>query len=103
MIELEAQQLTTWKEKTEGLLAFAKPEAVIFETRFGIHTFFMKFPIDVMILDREGRVVKLKRNLRPFKIFFWNPYNSIVVELPAGTIRDKKIKRGDTVKVVNAN
>jgi uncharacterized membrane protein (UPF0127 family) len=103
MIEIKVRKLTTWKEKTEGLLAFAKPEPVIFETRFGIHTFFMKYPIDVLILDREGRVVKLKTYLKPFRIYFWNPYYNKILELPKGTIREKKIKLGDTLRVVSAN
>ena len=34
-----------------------------------IHTFFMSFAIDATFLDREGRVVKVVRNIRP-----WCPF-----------------------------
>ena len=32
-----------------------------------IHTFFMRFPIDVVFLDREQRVVRVVPNLRPWR------------------------------------
>ena len=33
-----------------------------------VHTFFMKFPIDVVFVDRQGFAVKIVRNLRPWRI-----------------------------------
>ena len=32
-----------------------------------IHTFFMRFPIDVFWLDKDFRVVDLERNVRPWR------------------------------------
>jgi uncharacterized membrane protein (UPF0127 family) len=32
-----------------------------------VHTFFMRFPMDVVFLDREGKVVKVVRNLKPWR------------------------------------
>lgn len=63
-----------------------KAETVYLETRWGIHTFFMKFPIDVMVLDNKNKVVKIKRELKPWRLFLWNPKYYKVVELPAGKI-----------------
>lgn len=57
-----------------------KAETVYLETRWGIHTFFMKFPIDVIVLDDNNQVVKVKKNLRPWRVFFWNPRYYKVVE-----------------------
>jgi len=44
-----------------------------------IHTFFMRFPIDATFLDREGRVVKVVRNIRPWKPFVWGGWKAAKV------------------------
>lgn len=81
--------LFSWK----GLL-FGKPKPILFHTRFGIHTFGMKYPIDVVILDKSLVVRKIKQNLLPNRFFFWNPLLDTVIELPQGTIKKKKIQIG---------
>ena len=50
----------------------------------GVHTFGMKFPIDVVVLDRNNIVKKIKKDMRPGKFFFWNPKYKKVLELPVG-------------------
>jgi len=52
----------------------------------GIHTFFMKFPIDVVFLDKENRIVALVRHLSPNNLTTVYRKASAVLELPAGTI-----------------
>ena len=85
------------KEKVIGLIGKDKPQALMIRTRFGIHTFGLKFPIDVLILDKKNRVVFLKKNLMPWRIFLWNPMYDKVLELPYGTIAKKKIKINDEI------
>ena len=97
MISLKAKYLSTLKDKTLGLIGKKNPEPVFLKTRFGIHTFGLKFPIDVLILDKENKVVKLKENLKPNSFFFWNPKYNNVLELPKGTIINSKIKIGSTI------
>ncbi|HVF69711.1 MAG TPA: DUF192 domain-containing protein [Xanthomonadales bacterium] len=86
-------------EKIRGLTGVKKPFAVFFRTRFGIHTFGMKFPIDVLILDQKNRVVKLAVSVKPNRIFLWNPIFNTVIELPAGEVKKHKIKRGQFIKL----
>ena len=97
---LRVKYLRTYKEMSVGLLGATRAYPVTFKTRFGIHTFFMKFPIDILILDNEGRVVSSRENLKPFRIFLWNPQNSRVVELPAGTIEKLGIKKLEVINLV---
>jgi len=52
----------------------------------GIHTFFMKFPIDAVFLDRDNRVVALYRSLLPNRITRVYPAAASVLELPGGTL-----------------
>ncbi|MDO8740551.1 MAG: DUF192 domain-containing protein [Candidatus Woesearchaeota archaeon] len=61
------------------------------EKRISLHMFFVFYPIDVLFLNRDKRVVERKKNFRPFAI-----YNSVkrakyAVELPCGIIGKTKI------------
>lgn len=89
----------TWKKKTVGLIGSKTAYPLLLKTRFGIHTFGVLFPIDVLVLSKDGNVVALKEKLVPYRVFFWNPHHSIVIELPNGYIKEKKIKIGDAVKL----
>jgi len=84
----------TSKQKIMGLLRTTKPYPLYLQTRFGIHTFGMKYPIDVIILDDKYIVRNMKQNLKPWKIFLWHPKWQHVLELPEGEIKRKQIYRG---------
>lgn len=59
-----------------------------------VHTFFMKFAIDVVYLDRKLRVKKTVSALVPWRFSGHLPAHS-VLELPAGTIRETGTCTGD--------
>ena len=44
-----------------------------------IHTFFMRFAIDATFLDRHGEVVKVVRNIRPWRPFVWGGWRATQV------------------------
>lgn len=69
-----------------------------FEPGGSIHTFFMRFTIDVVFLDREGHVAKLVPDLRPWR-FTASRGASSVVELPAETIARHDVRVGDPLAV----
>lgn len=100
MIKIKAKKLSSWKEKSEGLLSAKRATPIFFKTRFGIHTFFMKFPIDIVILGESGRVIACKEKLTPNKLYLWNPIYNVVLELPQGDIKRLKIKKGSLIKLV---
>jgi uncharacterized membrane protein (UPF0127 family) len=95
-----SEKLTFLKHagKVKGLLGKTKPETIVFETRFGIHTFFLKFPIDLLVLNNK-RCVVLARSVKPNRMIIWNPLYKIVIELPAGTIRKSATNLGDLIKL----
>ncbi len=95
MTTISIKEAKNIKEKIIGLIGRNKPEAIMLRTRFGIHTFGLKFPIDIVILDKNNRVVKLKKSLKPNRIFLWNPFYDRILELPEGTIEKKEIKAYD--------
>lgn len=84
-------------EKMLGLIGKKTPYPLLLKTRFGIHTFGLMFPIDVIILNEKGKVVKTKQNLLPNRVFFWKAKYNIVLELPAKTIEKKNIRLGETI------
>lgn len=80
-----------------GLIGAKTPYGLFLKTRFGIHTFGVKFPIDVVILDSKQYAVRIKESLPPNHIFFWPPKWQNVLELPAGTIASYHIRIGQRV------
>jgi uncharacterized membrane protein (UPF0127 family) len=66
-----------------------------------VHTFWMRFPIDLVYLDRKQRIRKLVSDVRPWRLSgcFWA---HSVLELPAGTIRNTLTQRGDTLEFSTA-
>jgi len=85
-------------DQSLGLLKYKKPHAMLLKTHFGIHTFGMKYAIDVLILDSQNKVITVKKNLQPNNIFLWNPKYETVLELPAGTLSKTKTEKGNIIK-----
>jgi len=63
-----------------------------------VHTFFMKFAIDLVYLDRRRRVRKVRHAVPPWRISGCLFAHS-VLELPAGTARDSGTQAGDELTV----
>ncbi len=97
--QIKARQLTGFWELTRGLIGYQKPLPMYFKTRWGIHTFGVRFPLDILILDKNQRVVRMEKGLNPCRIYVWPPVNDGVLELPAGTIEKKRIKTGDIINI----
>ncbi len=95
-----ANTAETYAEKAKGLIGARESRALFFETRWGIHTFGMKFPIDVVVFDEQNVVRALKENLKSNSYFFWNPRYKNVLELSAGTIKKTLTVISDTIKIL---
>jgi hypothetical protein len=63
-----------------------------------VHTFFMRFPIDLVYLDRENRIRKVRERVGPWRLSACLSAHS-VLELPAGAIRATETQRGDTLEL----
>ncbi|MFP5234257.1 MAG: DUF192 domain-containing protein [Acidobacteriota bacterium] len=59
-----------------------------------VHTFAMRFPIDLVYLDRRRRVLKVRHSVPPARISACLRAHS-VLELPAGTLRQAHVDAGD--------
>jgi uncharacterized protein len=68
----------------------------------GIHTFFMRFPIDVVFLDRRQRVVRVYPSLRRWRLVPLVLGAHSVVELAAGTLLPLALSKGDQLAIESA-
>ncbi len=100
IVSKKARLAKSIPDKYLGMILAKNSQGLIFSTRFGIHTFFMKASIDVLVLDYEKKVVKIREDLKPNRIFLWNPKFDCIVELPTGLISKSKTKEGDKLTIL---
>jgi uncharacterized membrane protein (UPF0127 family) len=65
----------------------------------GVHTFGMAFTIDVVGLDRNLKVIRLWRCLRPFRLTSVSMKLNSVIELPSGVITQSQMQLGDQLQI----
>ena len=63
-----------------------------------VHTFFMRFAIDLIYLDKQRKIRKLRRAVPPWRISACFAAHS-VLELPAGTIAETGVAVGDQLSI----
>jgi uncharacterized membrane protein (UPF0127 family) len=75
-------------------------DGLLIQPCMGIHTFGMRFAIDVIFFDRTKRIIALLKDLPPNRLtrFYFRAVG--VLELPAGTLRKTSAKVGDEVGFV---
>jgi hypothetical protein len=78
-----------------GRRSLAEDEGLLLTPCTSIHTFFMRFPIDILYLDREHVVVKAVRAVRPFRFSACLRGAHSILELPAGAIDASGTQVGD--------
>lgn len=79
-----------------GRASLAGDEGMLFPHTGSIHMFFMRFPVDAVFCDRDMRVVKVVRGLRPWRTAAARGAK-VVVELSAGAAADVDV--GDRLVV----
>ncbi len=62
-----------------------------------VHTFFMRFAIDLVYLDRKNRIKKIACGVPPWRLSACLSAHS-VLELPSGTVEISKSCRGDFIE-----
>ena len=87
--------------KIKGLMFTRKPKSLIFdfcsEKRIGLHMWFVFYPIDVLFLDKNGKVVELKTGFMPFSAYTSKKKARYAIELPEGSIRKSRTAIGDRI------
>jgi len=96
---IQVYVLTSFFHRLLGLIDKSHQPPVLLYTHFGIHTFFMTYLIDVLLLTQAGEVVDMRQSLKPFSFFFYLPLYSTVIELESGFIKKNNIKIGDIINL----
>jgi uncharacterized membrane protein (UPF0127 family) len=90
---------THW-QRMRGLMlraALAPGEALWIVPSRGVHTCWMRFPIDVVALDEAGRVVDLVPAMAPWRLRMPRPATAGVLELEAGSLASTGTQLGDRI------
>jgi uncharacterized membrane protein (UPF0127 family) len=82
--------------RARGLLGrsgLQRGEGMLIDRAGSVHMFFMRFPIDVVFLDRDRRVVGVRPGLRPWRVA--GARRAVAaLELPAGAAAEAGIEEG---------
>jgi uncharacterized membrane protein (UPF0127 family) len=90
---------TTRRRGLLGRDGLAPGHAMLIAPSSSIHTWFMRFPIDVIFVKRDGLVVKTRANIPAWRMAFgWGAF--AVVELPVGAIAQSGVKPGDRLDLI---
>ena len=65
----------------------------------GVHTLAMRFPIDVVYLNRAGTVVHVEHNLQPWRFSPVRMQAASVLELPSHTVARTGTAVGDSIEI----
>ena len=65
-----------------------------------VHSMGMRFAIDVIFLDKDGKVLKIKENMRPLRFCFAPKNTFSVLELASGNAKRTGIHLEQTLKFV---
>lgn len=84
-----------------GRRKFENGSAMIFPGCKQVHTFFMQFPIDILFINKDRKVIKIIENLDPGKITGYVKDSSDIIELPSHTVFDCRIVIGDELVYEN--
>lgn len=102
MIADAVELAETFFERLVGLLGrrtFRPGEALVIRPCNNVHCFFMRFPIDVVFCDRDGRILRIVAELKPWRISPFVRRSSFVVELPPGQAAALQLRPGDLLLV----
>ena len=82
-----------------GRTGLAPDHALLIAPCSSIHTWFMRFPIDVIFMARDGRVLKIRRAIPAWRMSAsWGAY--AVVEMASGAIARTGVTTADRLELV---
>jgi hypothetical protein len=80
---------------------FVKGEGLLLDRCYGVHTFGMRFPIDVLFLDKDLRVIRAVKALPPYRTSIVKKA-VYVLELPVGALEASRTEENDQIQIRTA-
>ena len=93
----------TSARRAKGLLGrdhLAAGEGLLFKHCSSLHTFFMRFAIDIAYIARDGRVLKIAHSVPPFRICVAPLRAHYALELPSGSLASSNTRVKDMLRFV---
>jgi uncharacterized membrane protein (UPF0127 family) len=85
---------TTRNRGLLGRASLSRDSALILAPCSSVHTFFMKFAIDIAFVDRNGLIVRARQSVRPWRV--QASFRAFaVVEIAAGELARSDTRSGD--------
>jgi hypothetical protein len=78
-----------------GRRALPNDAGLLLKPTSSIHTAFMRFPIDIVFLDRSLQVVKVVPEMKPFRVSVASGGAHSALELNAGAAAEARVEPGD--------
>ncbi len=102
VIAEQVEEALSFKSRLLGLMfrpSMPQGRALWLEPCPQIHMFFMRFAIDVIFVDKNGLIIGVLENFKPWRIspIFWGARGAL--ELPAGTLKGQ-VQKGQRVEFV---
>ncbi len=104
LLASRAERARSYWARLRGLMfrsSLPEDGGMVIEPNNSVHTFWMRFPIDVIFVDRQDRVVGLVTAMPPNRPYAGARKARRTIELPAGTITRTNTQMGDTLRFEN--
>lgn len=91
-----------WK-RFRGLMfrrELPKEKGLLLRPSNSIHTFFMRFPIDVIFINKNNQVIKITEDMKPNRITKIVLHSAYIIESNANVL-SRRLKVGDQLKFVD--
>jgi uncharacterized membrane protein (UPF0127 family) len=89
------------KSRRKGLLgrdSLADNHALVLAPCGSVHTFGMRFPIDVLFVSADGNVIKIVERMGAWRMA-GSLQACITVELPIGSVQRHQVVQGDRLSI----
>ena len=81
-------EATSFRTRLRGLSRRERADAgpgLLIPRCASVHTFGMRFPLDLFFLDREGRVISVRRGVPPRRVAWqWGAHSVLEIPSPQG-------------------
>ncbi len=102
VVSAQVAEARSFFERLKGLMfdeGMSEFDGLLIIPCNSIHTFFMRFNIDVIFLDKNFKVVKIIKNLAPWRMtrFYFSAFQ--VLEMKGGSLASD-VEEGDSFEVI---
>ncbi|HLD86692.1 MAG TPA: DUF192 domain-containing protein [Candidatus Nanoarchaeia archaeon] len=91
-----------WRKARGLMFTLSIKEPLLFffekEKRWGLHMLFVFYPIDVIFLDKDRKVVDIKEDFAPFSFYTPKKPCLYIIEGPIGMVKNSRTSLGDRIE-----